>query len=121
MQIIKWIIVVLAIVHAGWLAFDGTRALLVGDYVTPQSGPHAGQLGPWSKLVSLLGVDPRSTGMRIFTALYGFAWLAAAIAYAGDARWSWGTLLALSIGGLWYLGPGTVLAVAIVVLLLVRR
>ncbi len=51
----------LAALEAGWMMFDGMRALIVGDYVTPKKGPYAGQLGPWSKLVSAIGLAPRST------------------------------------------------------------
>ncbi len=46
----------LAVSEAGYMAFDGSRALLVGTYITPQSGPFAGQLGPWSSLVANLGI-----------------------------------------------------------------
>ena len=35
-------------------------ALVKGDYVTPKSGPYAGQLGPWSNVVS--ASNPRATG-----------------------------------------------------------
>jgi hypothetical protein len=31
----KWVIVALMVLEAGWMLFDGTRALIVGDYVTP--------------------------------------------------------------------------------------
>jgi len=54
---------------------------VVGSYLTPRSGEHAGQLGPWSRLV-------------------------------------------LAVATLWYLVPGTVIAGAVLVLLLtppVRR
>jgi hypothetical protein len=44
-------------------AYDGSRALIVGDYVTPKSGAYAGQLGPWAKLVAAVGIEPRSTVM----------------------------------------------------------
>lgn len=33
-----WVVLVMALVEGGWLAFDGGRALVVGDYVTAQSG-----------------------------------------------------------------------------------
>ncbi|HLE28123.1 MAG TPA: hypothetical protein VI793_08400 [Anaerolineales bacterium] len=35
---IDWLIVALAVLEAGWMAFDGTRAPVVGDYVTPKEG-----------------------------------------------------------------------------------
>jgi hypothetical protein len=42
----NWIIVLLVAFTAGWMLFDGTRALIVGDYVTPKTGKYAGRLGP---------------------------------------------------------------------------
>jgi hypothetical protein len=59
---LRWAVVVLAVLEAGWMVFDGARALVVGDYVTPSSGEYAGKLGPWAGLASALGVEPRSTG-----------------------------------------------------------
>lgn len=50
------VVLVLAFIEAGWMAFDGGRALVVGDYVTPRSGQYAGQLGPWAKVVSTVGI-----------------------------------------------------------------
>ena len=68
---LKWIIVLLAVTEAGWMTFDGLRALVVGDYVTPKTGEWAGQLGPWSRLVSAVGIEPRSTLMKcIFRRLW---------------------------------------------------
>jgi hypothetical protein len=83
-----WVVLVMALVEGGWLAFDGGRALVVGDYVTRQSAP--GQLGPWSKVVSAVGIEPRSTLMKTIH-------------------------LAL---GLWYLPLGTILSLIQIVLLL---
>jgi hypothetical protein len=40
-------IIILALIEGLWMGFDGTRALTVGDYVTPRSGARAGELGPW--------------------------------------------------------------------------
>ncbi len=60
-----WAVAVLAVVVAGWFLFDGLYALITGDYVTPKSGEHAGQLGPWSSVVSAVGITPRSTAMKL--------------------------------------------------------
>ena len=43
--IIKWIIILLAVLNFGFMAFDGSRALVKGDYIRPSQGQHAGQLG----------------------------------------------------------------------------
>ena len=51
MHWLRWIIAALALVEADWMTFDGARALIVDDYVTPKAGGYVGQLGPWTKLV----------------------------------------------------------------------
>ena len=51
-----WLIVLLVALNAGWMIFDGTRALTVGDYVTAASGDRAGQLGPWATLVKAIEI-----------------------------------------------------------------
>lgn len=116
---LRWVIVALAVVGAGYMVVDGTRALLRGDYFTPSSGEHAGELGPWAGIVRAVGVEPRSTAMKAFFVLYGAGWLAVAVAFALEASWSWLAMLVLAIGSLWYLVPGTVLSAAIIALLLV--
>ncbi len=115
---LRWVVIVLAFVESGWLAFDGGRALIVGDYVTPRSGRFAGQLGPWSKLVSAVGIEPRSTLMKTIHLVIGGAWIAAIIAYAAGAAGAWYAMLICAVAGLWYLPFGTLLSIIQIVLLL---
>ena len=115
---LAWIVIVLAFIEAGWLAFDGTRALVVGDYLTPTSGPHAGQLGPWSKVVAAAGIEPRSTLMKCVHLGLGAAWLAVIFCYAMRAPWAWTGMLVCAVLGLWYLPVGTLLSVLQIALLL---
>ena len=77
MRALNWIVLALALFQGGWLCFDGSHALLLGDYVTPRSGPGAGQLGPWARLVSAVGLDPRSTTIKCLHLFLGIAWLLA--------------------------------------------
>ena len=120
MERLKWVVVVLALVDAGYMAVDGVRALVAGDYFTPSSGEHAGELGPWARLVSSVGLDPRSTGMKAFFVVYGAAWLGVIASFAlGRSSWSWWAMLALAAGSIWYLTVGTVVSAAVVALLLV--
>ena len=106
----RWIVLLLALVEAGWLAFDGAHAFLTGDYVTPSPGPHAGQLGPWSRLVEAVGMDPRSYEVMGIHLGLGLVWLGFSIAWARRASWgAWSGMMACAIGGLWYLPFGTVL------------
>jgi hypothetical protein len=119
--ILRWIIITLAFVNAGYMAFDGGRALLVGDYLRPHAGSHAGQLGPWSGLVSKVGIDPESATMKIIFLCYGLIWLGVIIAYAMKFPWATNIMLLCAIGSLWYLGPGTALSSIIIVLWVLAR
>ncbi|MEM7309840.1 MAG: hypothetical protein AAF682_24400 [Planctomycetota bacterium] len=114
----RWIVLLLALFEAGWFAFDGAHALLTGDYVTPSSGPHAGQLGPWTALVEGVGLEPRShlvMGIHLGLGLVG---LACCAAWARRAtRRTWFAMVACAAAGLWYLPFGTLLGVLQLVLL----
>lgn len=121
MKALKWIIVVLAFTEAGWMAFDGAHALVAGDYVTPNSGPNAGQLGPWQHVVSAIGIAPRSALMKTIFVVYGLAWLAIIIAYVREASWSNAGMLLAAVGSLWYLAVGTITSVIIIALKLLRN
>ncbi len=113
-----WVVVALAFVEGGWLAFDGSMALLSGDYVTPKSGPHAGQLGPWSKVVAAVGIPPRSTLMKSIHVFLGVVWLAVIVCFALRQHWAWLGMLICAMAGLWYLPFGTLMSVIQIVLLL---
>lgn len=113
-----WLVVVLAVIGAGFMTFDGTRALIVGDYITPQSGEFAGQLGPWAQVVSAVGIDPRSVLMKLIFIVYGVARLIITGAYVRRVSWSWAAILVTAILGLWYLPFGTISAIIQIALLL---
>lgn len=115
----RWLVAAVAALEAGFMALDGTRALLTGDYITPRSGDHAGQLGPWARLVELIGIAPRSTLMKSIFVAYGSVWLLVIAAFALKASWAWTAMLALAIGSLWYLVFGTVASLIVIALLFV--
>jgi hypothetical protein len=121
MRALRWIVLVLAVAAAGWMLFDGMRALVVGDYVTPASGPYAGQLGPWASLLETLGIDPRATAMKLFFVSYGAAWLGVTVAFARRMPWAWWGMIVFAAASLWYLVIGTVSSVVQIALLLVMR
>jgi hypothetical protein len=104
-------------INAAWMLFDGSRALVVGDYITPH-GERAGELGPWARVVRAVGLDPRSTGVKLAIAILGLITLVTAVGYASNAPGSrWG-LVAGALACIWYAPTGTiagVLAIAIVV------
>jgi hypothetical protein len=107
-------IVIVALIVGGWLAFDGTRALTTGDYVTVR----AGELGPWSHVVAAFGIDPRGTVMKWAHAVLGIAWLVSAAVFLSRVSAAWYALIGCSVLTLWYLPLGTVLSVAEIILLL---
>jgi hypothetical protein len=118
MKPLAWIVVVLGLLQGGWMAFDGSRALMVGDYVTPSSGQYAGQLGPWSGLVSAIGIEPRSTLMKSVHVGLGAAWLIATVCFLLRMPWARSAMLTCAVLSLWYLPFGTIFSVVQIVLLL---
>jgi hypothetical protein len=117
MHWLKLLIIPLALLQGGWLAFDGGRALIVGDYVTASSGPRAGQLGPWSRVVSAFGFEPRSTSIKVLHLVLGIAWLASAVMFWLHPVEGRRAILMCSLASLWYLPIGTILSVIEIVLL----
>jgi hypothetical protein len=108
---VRVVLVAMGILEGAWMTFDGTRALVVGDYVTPSSGAHSGELGPWSKVVSAVGIPPRSTAMKLIFVVYGLSWLVIALALALRYQWAPRTMLIAAIATLWYLPVGTAFGV----------
>jgi hypothetical protein len=116
---LRWIIILLALQEAGWMTLDGSRALIVGDYVTPARGRHAGQLGPWSKVATAVGIQPRSTLMKTIFVVYGVVWLLVTTCFMFKFSWAWYGMLTLAVGSLWYLPVGTAFSVIQIGLLLI--
>ena len=110
----------LALMQGLWLAYDGCHALVTGDYTTPGSGPRAGQLGPWSRLVSALGVEPRSTFIKCLHVFLGIAWLIASVVFIKRPAAGRGVVFGCAMASLWYLPVGTLLSLLVMALLLTR-
>ena len=117
-----WLSLLLIASSASWMIFDGARAFILGDYVTPQTGEYAGQLGPWANLVQAFGIEPRSTLMKLIFVIQGIATMTIIVCYILDKPWARTALLAAMLLGLWYLPIGTLVnLVALILLLLTRR
>ena len=69
--------------------------------------------------MSAVGIPPESTGMKVGFVVLGVLWLVLAAGLAAGAGWAWPAGIALAIGTLWYLVPGTVISGLVLVLLLV--
>lgn len=108
---LKWLVALVALVEGGWMFFDGSRGLLLGDYVTPQGGPHAGELGPWAKVVAAVGIPPRSIFMKSVFTVWGLAWMVLAVAFATDVPWAGRSVLVAAVATLWFVPWGTAASV----------
>jgi hypothetical protein len=100
------------------LLIDGTHAFVVGDYFTPNSGPHAGQLGPWSKIVTTLGFEPRSAFIKSLHVILGICWLTSLICFSLNlpvGRWM---LLFCAVCSLWHFPVGTMISIVVIGFLL---
>ncbi len=113
-----WLVVGLVLLNGGWMAFDGGRALVVGEYVTPKTGPRAGGLGTWSKVVTTVGIEPRSTLMKTLFVVYGLAFVGLVGAFVLGASKLWWALLVVAALGFWYVPFGTFINAIIITLLL---
>lgn len=116
----RWVVVGALSIVGGYLVFDGIHALVTGDYVTPSSGEYAGQLGPWSRLVEAVGIDPRSTGFQVTYLAVGAFHLAGAAAVVMQAPSARSWAIAAAVSGLWFLPFGTILDVAALIALFTR-
>ena len=114
------VILFLVLFSSGWMLFDGLRALIVGDFVTPKRGNYAGQLGPWTGLARAVGIEPRSTLMKLIFVIYGAAGIGMAACYALGYTWARTGMLVTAVLGLWYLPFGTISNLLVILLLLLR-
>lgn len=121
MDILKWIVIGLAILNFGFMAFDGARGIMMGDYVRPKSGQYEGQLGPWVKVVRFVGIDPESAFMKMTFLLWGLLGLSITVCFAMNLHWAWRGMLIMNIGSLWYLIPGTVFSAVQIILLVTMK
>jgi hypothetical protein len=109
----------IALIIGVWLLFDGARALATGNYTTPQSGAHAGQLGPWSNLLSATGINPLGIGVKLLHVALGLSWVLCGVWFLRSTGSGWWPLMLTALLSLWYLPFGTVAALIVGGMLLV--
>lgn len=117
-RVSRGVIVALASCLGLFMTFDGLRAVLLGDYLTPTTGAYAGRLGPWSGVVSAVGIAPRSTVMKSVFVILGASWLTSIVWFLRRASWSPRALAILAVATLWYLPIGTLCAILLLVALM---
>ena len=114
----RWGAVALCGLQGAYMLLDGARALVAGSYITPASGEHAGELGPWARIVAAVGVPPESTGMKVAFVVLGALWLVLGVGLAAGWPWALASGLLLAVATLWYLVPGTFISLLVLGLLL---
>lgn len=119
MKVLKWMIIILSGLLYSYMVIDGSRGLIIGDYIRPESGEYAGQLGPWADLVSAININPESNFMKWTFLLWGAIGLFIMMAFAMKVRDAAKALLILTFLSLWYLMVGTAMGVLICILLLI--
>ena len=103
------------------MAFDGLRAFVQGQYTVPSSGRYAGQLGPWSSVLSAVGVSPGHPGVKGLFVGLGMTWLmAGAMVVAGHPQ-ALRITLAVAVCSLWYLPAGTAISAVVIGLCIATR
>jgi len=120
-HLMKWIVLGSALFQGGWFMFDGGRALVIADHVTPTSGPRAGQPGPRARIGSAVGVEPRSTSLKGLPPLPGLGGPLGLDPFVICPRTGWWVVLCCGIARLGYLPMGPFLSIAAVALLLPRQ
>ena len=120
-MVLRIIIIFLSLLNAGYMAFDGGLALLTGDYIRPKDGEYAGQLGPWNKIVSAIGIDPMSNLMKSIFLGIGIYGIIATLCFAFGVPAGWKMLLAFCILSAWNLMFGTMSSLLVIVLLVVWK
>ena len=121
MKTLRAAVILLAVLEAGWITFDGARALRTGEYLKPRLGDYGGRLGEWTRVASTMGAPPRSAAAKWALIGYGVAWLSAIVAFARGAGWAWWAMFVAAGGALWYSSLGVPICLAQMLLLVAVR
>jgi hypothetical protein len=105
---------VLALVNGGYMTVDSIHRFVFGDLIRI-----GGQLGPWSGIVSAVGIDPLAMG-PVFLVL-GVAYLVSGVTLVRGHPWGRPLVTIMAAATSWYLVFGTISSVFQLTLLWVRR
>jgi hypothetical protein len=109
----KILLIILSFINGAFMLADGIYVMLKGKYIGPPKP------GPWANLFYKLQVDVFKLGPLFI--LFGVAWLLFLYAMATQQAWAYTLGIGVAIATLWYLPVGTVISLAVLIVLLVAR
>ena len=110
---LKIILALIAVLNGVWMIFDGIHVLMKGKYFGPA------EPGPWSKIVSAIGLEPFSLGVLFI--IFGLAWITSLLGLFSSTGWGWYFAVCIAIATLWYVPVGTILSIIYLILLIVFK
>lgn len=109
----KIVVTILALLNGGYMLADGIFVLLRGKYIGPDKP------GPWANIFYRINVDVFKLG-PLFV-VFGIAWLLFIVGLWNSQSWTYPLGITISILTLWYLPAGTILSIAVLLILLLYR
>jgi hypothetical protein len=105
----KIIITILSLLNGGYMLIDGVFVMFKGKYIGPEKP------GPWANLFYKFNIDVFKLGPLFI--VFGLAWLAFVYGLHTNQTWTYIFGLVISILSLWYLPVGTVISIAVILIL----
>lgn len=109
----KILITILGLLNGGYMLIDGIYVLLKGKFIGPEKP------GSWANLFYKFDVNVFKLGPLFI--VFGLLWLAWVISLWTNQSWSNVFGIIVSILSLWYLPVGTILSIAIMLILVFAK
>ena len=109
----KILIIILSLIIGGFMLIDGIYVMIKGKYIGPPKP------GPWAELFYKFDVNVFKLGPLFI--IYGIVWIAFLIGVLTNQSWAFTLGIIVSIASLWYLPVGTLLSIAVLLILLLAR
>ena len=109
---IRILLIIFALINGGYMLADGIYVLINGKFIGPEKP------GPWALVFERLDVNVFRLGPMFV--LFGVVWLAFAAGLFTEKVWAIYLGAAISILTIWYFPIGTLLSVAVIVLIFLK-
>ena len=109
----KILIIILALIIGGFMLIDGIYVITKGKYIGPPKP------GPWAELFYKFDVNVFKLGPLFI--IYGIIWIAFLIVVLTNQSWAYMLGIVISIASLWYLPVGTLISIAVLLILILAR